>query len=170
MRRINRKKLDNKGFTLIELLAVVVILAIVLGLVINSGVLGSVDNSKRTLFLSTTQKNAVVLNSWVAEDSLVMDAKEKKLGQEGFNKLFSSDLLLEPSCLYLYNTKFFRNNKFKFSTGLYHEDFGLTPLVLVTAKSVASVNFYGYYYVQAIDSITRNNNYNKGSVKKVQTA
>ena len=47
MRKINRKKLDNKGFTLIELLAVVVILAIVLGLVINSGVLGSVDNSKR---------------------------------------------------------------------------------------------------------------------------
>lgn len=91
MRKINRKKLDNKGFTLIELLAVVVILAIVLGLVINSGVLGSVDNSKRTLFLSATQKNAVVLNSWAAEDSLVMDAKEKKLGQEFLSTTMSGE-------------------------------------------------------------------------------
>ncbi|MBE5820663.1 MAG: glycosyltransferase [Clostridiales bacterium] len=82
-------------------------------------------------------------------------------GQEGFNKLYSSDLLLEPSCLYLYNMKFFRNNKFKFSTGMYHEDFGLTPIILVTAKNVVSIDYYGYYYVQAINSITRNTDYKK---------
>ena len=81
MRKINYKKLDNKGFTLIELLAVVVILAIVLGLVLNSGVLGSVTNSKRTLLLSTAQKAAINLNTWATEDILVMDANEKKLGQ-----------------------------------------------------------------------------------------
>lgn len=41
----NRKKLDNKGFTLIELLAVVVILAVILGIAANS-ILSSVGKSR----------------------------------------------------------------------------------------------------------------------------
>ena len=45
MKRINRKKLNNKGFTLIELLAVVVILAVVMGIATNS-VLSSMNKSR----------------------------------------------------------------------------------------------------------------------------
>ena len=91
MRRINYKKLDNKGFTLIELLAVVVILAIVLGLVFSSGVLGSVTSSKRTLLLSTAQKSALNLNTWIAEDILVMSDAEKKLGQNFLSTTMSGE-------------------------------------------------------------------------------
>ena len=85
---------------------------------------------------------------------------EKLSGEEAFNLLFSSDEMLEPSCGYIYNLKFWNESKFKFAKGLYHEDFGLTPLVIIKAKKVASIDFYGYNYVQTSNSITRGNNNN----------
>ena len=45
MKEINRRKLNNKGFTLIELLAVVVILAVVMGIAMTS-VLSSMNKSR----------------------------------------------------------------------------------------------------------------------------
>ena len=80
--KVSRKKLNNKGFTLIELLAVVVILAIVMGIAISSGLLGTVSNSRRTLLLSNAKKSAVNLNTWVSADMEVMDSSEKKLGHD----------------------------------------------------------------------------------------
>ena len=47
MKKINRKRLNNKGFTLIELLAVVVILAVVMGIAMTS-VLSSMNNSRKS--------------------------------------------------------------------------------------------------------------------------
>lgn len=85
---------------------------------------------------------------------------ENLSGEEAFNLLFSSDEMLEPSCGYIYNLKFWNESKFKFAKGLYHEDFGLTPLVIIKAKKVASIDFYGYNYVQTSNSITRGNNNN----------
>ena len=88
MMKFSRKKLNNKGFTLIELLAVVVILAIVMGVVISSGLLGSVSNSKRTLLLSNAQKSAVNLNTWVSAD---MNSSDKKLGNEFLSATMSGE-------------------------------------------------------------------------------
>lgn len=45
MEKINRKRLNNKGFTLIELLAVVVILAVVMGIAMNT-VLSSMNKAR----------------------------------------------------------------------------------------------------------------------------
>lgn len=45
--------------------------------------------------------------------------------------------------------------------GLYHEDFGLTPTILLLAKSVVSTDIYGYNYVQTSNSITRNEEHEK---------
>lgn len=45
MKKINRKRLNNKGFTLIELLAVVVILAVVMGIAMTS-VLSAMNKSR----------------------------------------------------------------------------------------------------------------------------
>ena len=47
MKNVNRKKLNNKCFTLIELLAVVVILAVVMGIAMTS-VLSSMNNSRKS--------------------------------------------------------------------------------------------------------------------------
>ena len=105
---VSRKKLNNKGFTLIELLAVVVILAIVMGIVISSG-LGSVTSSRRTLLLSNAQKAALNLNTWYGEDMLVMDSNDKKLGQSFSNATMSGDWV----CL---NDSLMINNGGEFTT------------------------------------------------------
>lgn len=86
-------------------------------------------------------------------------------GQDAFNKLVFRDAFLENAWLYLYKTDFFKSNKFKYAKGLYHEDFGLTPIVILKARTVVSVDFCGYYYYQSDDSITRNENYEKTKKK-----
>ena len=77
----NRKKLDNKGFTLIELLAVIVILAIVMGISANS-VLNSINQSRKSSLHSTAQNAANNLNTWISEDMIVTDNAQKKLGDD----------------------------------------------------------------------------------------
>lgn len=82
-------------------------------------------------------------------------------GEEGFNKLVFNDILLEPACLYLYKKDIFIKNELRFLENTYHEDFGLIPIILLNAKKMVSIDFYGYYYVQASNSITRNEDYTK---------
>ncbi len=82
-------------------------------------------------------------------------------GEEGFNKLVFNDILLEPACLYLYKKDIFIKNELRFLENTYHEDFGLIPIIFLNAKKMVSIDFYGYYYVQAGNSITRNDDYAK---------
>lgn len=81
LKNINRRKLNNKGFTLIELLAVVVILAIVMGIAATS-VLNSINNSRKSSLVSTAQNLANTLNTWVSEDMVTTDDASKKLGDD----------------------------------------------------------------------------------------
>lgn len=84
----------------------------------------------------------------------------KITGQEAFNKLYCEDVLLDSPCVYLIKKTLFTENNFKFKKK-YHEDFGLIPLIIITAKSITSTPYYLYYYVQAPNSITRNEDYSK---------
>lgn len=79
LKNINRRKLNNKGFTLIELLAVVVILAIVMGIAATS-VLNSINNSRKSSLYSTAQNAANTLNTWISEDMIETNNANKKLG------------------------------------------------------------------------------------------
>ena len=92
---------------------------------------------------------------------------EKCTGEEGYEKLCTNDRFLDPACIYLYRTEFYKSNNFKYKVGAYHEDFGLTSLIILKAKSFVSTNEYGYYYLQSDNSITRNQNYSK-EIKKAQ--
>lgn len=82
---------------------------------------------------------------------------EVKSGEDAFNELYSKDVLMEPAWLYLYKREFFLNNGFLFPVGKLHEDWAIVPYIVLNAKSVVSKDFYGYYYVQSSNSITRNN-------------
>ena len=82
-------------------------------------------------------------------------------GEQGFNLLVFNDVLLEPACIYLYKKTMFDSNNLEFLENTYHEDFGLIPIVLLNAKNMVSTECYGYYYVQANNSITRNEDYCK---------
>lgn len=93
---------------------------------------------------------------------------EQISGEEAFNKMYSTDVLLDSPCVYLIKRELFIENQFKFQK-TYHEDFGLIPLIILKAKTVVSTPDYLYSYVQAPDSITRNENYKK-TLKKMEDA
>ena len=79
---------------------------------------------------------------------------EKCSGEEAFKKICTLDKYIDPACIYLYRREFFIENKFAYRIGTYHEDFGLTSLIIVSAKTFVSVKEYGYNYMQRNDSIT----------------
>lgn len=91
---------------------------------------------------------------------------EKTTGQDGFNKLYSQDVLLDSPCVYLIKKELFKKNNFTFKR-TYHEDFGLIPLVIVSAKDIVSTPYYLYSYVQSSNSLMRNDDYNK-TLKRIE--
>ena len=86
---------------------------------------------------------------------------DNKTGEEAFDILYKIDTMIDIAWIYIYRTDFYKNNNFKFAKGLYHEDFGLMPLVIVKAQKVASTNIGTYNYVQTQSSITRGKNSKK---------
>lgn len=94
---------------------------------------------------------------------------EKVTGKKGFNKLVFIDNLIDSPCVYVLKKELFIKNNLFFRVGTEHEDFGLIPLILLLAKSMISLDIYGYNYVQTNDSITRNNDYKK-TIKKFEDA
>lgn len=91
---------------------------------------------------------------------------DKITGEQGFNKLYGEDILLDSPCVYLIKKELFTENNFKFQR-TYHEDFGLIPFIILVAKTMVSIPEYLYKYVQAPDSITRNEDYGK-TIKKME--
>lgn len=80
-----------------------------------------------------------------------------KTGEEAFDILYKVDTTIDIAWAYIYKRDFYIDNKFKFAKGLYHEDFGLMPLIILKAKKMASTNIGYYNYVQTEKSITRGN-------------
>ncbi|MBR6690047.1 MAG: glycosyltransferase family 2 protein [Bacilli bacterium] len=74
-------------------------------------------------------------------------------GEESFNYFVEEDMFDTP-CFYTYKRSFWKENKFKFSEGKVHEDFGLIPRVILLSNKVSSVSFFGYNYVQNPNSTT----------------
>ena len=91
---------------------------------------------------------------------------EEKTGEEAFEILYKQDKLIEAPWGYLYKREFWKENNFEYKKGLYHEDFGLTPLIILKAKKVASTDIGYYNYVQTSNSITRGND--KTTYKRAQ--
>lgn len=85
---------------------------------------------------------------------------DKCSGEEAYKILCINDEFMDPACIYLYRREFFIKNKFQYRLR-YHEDFGLTSLIMVKAKTCASVDCYGYNYLQTENSLTRDTNYLK---------
>lgn len=86
---------------------------------------------------------------------------EEVTGEEAFSRLVFEDTLIDSPCIYIIRKEVFLKNNLAFKVGTEHEDFGLIPLLLVSAKTMISTAYYGYYYVQTADSITRNESYLK---------
>lgn len=59
----------------------------------------------------------------------------------------------ENAWLYAYRTEFFKSNHFAYAKGRLAEDFGLTPLIIAHASSVAAISDICYNYRQRPGSI-----------------
>ena len=81
-------------------------------------------------------------------------------GEEAYKKLCTTDKYMDPACIYLYRREFFVENNFKYKLR-YHEDFGLTSLIIVQAKTFVSTDVFGYNYLQTEESLTRGKDYKK---------
>lgn len=88
-------------------------------------------------------------------------------GEEAFSLLASSKVPFELAPLYAYRKSFFQKNRFSFERGMYHEDYGLIPYVILKSKKVKLLDDVLYYYYQTGNSITRNDDYQK-TVKKAE--
>lgn len=86
-------------------------------------------------------------------------------GEKGFDELYSKDILIDSPCIYLIKKEIFTKNNYNFIKGTEHEDFGLMPIIIVSAKKMSSIDLYGYNYVQVEKSIVRGNDY-KNAVKR----
>ena len=86
-------------------------------------------------------------------------------GTEAFDKIIRYHYI-ENAWAYVYKRDYFIKNKFKYMENCIAEDYGLTPLVIVKAKSVKSISYIGYNYVQRNNSLMNNNDYPK-KIKKM---
>lgn len=98
----------------------------------------------------------------VGEDGKTIKKNESpefkdKNGEEAFEILYKTDVMTEVAWGYIYRRDFWMKNNFKFAKGMYHEDFGLIPIIMLNAKKVASSLVGTYFYVQTEHSITRGN-------------
>lgn len=78
-------------------------------------------------------------------------------GKNFFNKLVKKRKTFDMPCGYIYKLDLFKNNDLKYLDNTVHEDFGLTPIVLIKSKNVFSLNIPGYIYILDDYSITRGN-------------
>ena len=98
MRKINMKKLNNKGFTLIELLAVIVILAVVMG-VAASQVLNAMNNSRKSSLQNSALSAADAFRTAYAEYS--MGGQTSLVGISGDNLTKTGQGLLDGKAIKL---------------------------------------------------------------------
>lgn len=78
-------------------------------------------------------------------------------GQEVLFSYINSRALFLVPWGYIYNINLFKDYNLKYAKGLVHEDVYLTTLLILNAKKIISLNYYGYYYVSSKNSIMRNN-------------
>lgn len=76
-------------------------------------------------------------------------------GPTAIKRFILNTTFFDTPVAYVYKTSYFKNNKFKYAAGKYHEDFGLTPLIIIKASYVTSIKDSLYFYVQRKNSITQ---------------
>ena len=74
-------------------------------------------------------------------------------GLEAF-KVLTKEVFFETTWTYAYKFDFWKKNKFAFEKGRYHEDFGLTPYIILKADRISSIKDNLYHYLIRENSIT----------------
>lgn len=89
----------------------------------------------------------------VPSTNVINGKKALKIWIDGRYRWFMSQIFVAKKELYIKNNLFFLQ-------GHVHEDFGIIPLLMATAKKMKVIDFIGYAYVQTQSSIMYNNSIN----------
>ena len=76
-------------------------------------------------------------------------------GEEFYKKLVKENSIFTVPWGYIYNTNFFKKNKYEYPKGKILEDYFLTQFIIIDAKKVKSINYCGYYYIDNNNSIMK---------------
>lgn len=135
MKKINRKKLNNKGFTLIELLAVVVILAVVMGIAMSS-VLTAMNKSRGGSLQDSAMVIATAFNQKYTE--ALVDGVPSQVYGGSANEPFgaSTGYSFQSSATYYIDAKL--ASTFNITAGGYSLDSSGTPTT-VTSSSESGI-------------------------------
>ena len=79
-------------------------------------------------------------------------------GIDAFQKIVNFHFIESIWC-YAIKREYYDHEKFKFKKGKIHEDFGLTPLIVIKASKVNSISYIGYNYYRRTGSIMNNPDY-----------
>lgn len=90
--------------------------------------------------------------------------------EEAFN-LITGYHFVENVWCYAIKRAYYEKEAFSFKKNTIHEDFGLTPLIIIKAKVVNSISYIGYNYYRRTGSIMNTTNYDwtKRKVKDFYT-
>lgn len=100
----------------------------------------------------------------IDKDNEIMPIKEKGFSVTNGRNAFltmSKYHFFDTLCGYVYNKEYLISNNFKFKENMYHEDFGLLPILIFSASRVISIEDFLYTYVQRDGSIMHSNSYEK---------
>lgn len=77
-------------------------------------------------------------------------------GENYFCKSVIAKKQIDSACGIIYNTNFVKKKHFNYLKGYVHEDFGVTPYIILSAENVFSQSIPGYLYLREKVSITAN--------------
>ncbi len=98
----------------------------------------------------------------VTDDNVITNYNEiefeNKTGVEAFN-IISKFHYVESVWSLAIKRKYYEKEKFAFAKDKIHEDFGLTPLIIIKANTVNSIKYIGYNYYRRTGSIMNTPDY-----------
>ncbi len=111
---------------------------------LSTSLLEEVDKYKNYDVLSF---NALNLNANQEMIKKMIKPIHNGTGKEFFYKLVKQKSIFTIPWGYIYNTKFFKKNNYKYPKGKILEDFYLTPFIIIDSKKIISIDYVGYYYI-----------------------
>ena len=98
----------------------------------------------------------------VTDTGIKTDYREEEFeglsGEEAFNHIVKFHYIESIWC-YAIKREYYEKEKFQFKKDTIHEDFGLTPLIVIKANKVNSISYIGYNYYRRQGSIMNTPSY-----------
>lgn len=95
------------------------------------------------------------------DDRFFAEIFNEKSGEDALAIFANGEKIFATPWMYAIKTDLYNKNNLYFSEGRYHEDIGLMPLLIAKSKTVTSLNYVGYDYIQNPKSVVNDMSYEK---------